>query len=216
MDSLVIDILQKAASIVVGYVFGLFSTALVVGLLMGKDVRKHGSGNLGSTNALRTLGWLAGVLSFVGDIGKAVIYFVVMHFFVFPQMDYSLLILYGGLGLTFGHNFPIYLKFKGGKGIAVLLTIVIAYDWRLGLIPCIVFIFLVLISRFVSLGSLLASAIVFLQMLTQPLFGANLGPHYAECTTIIGLLVVLAWFMHRENIKRLLKGEEKPFKNKKK
>ncbi|MBD9156739.1 MAG: glycerol-3-phosphate acyltransferase, partial [Lachnospiraceae bacterium] len=91
----------RLACVAIGYVFGLFQTGYIYGELKGTDIRQHGSGNAGATNALRTLGWKAGLITLLGDCFKCV--FAV------------LLGMYAALGVILGHNFPFYLKFKGGK-----------------------------------------------------------------------------------------------------
>ena len=101
----------------IGYCIGCIETAYVVGRIWQVDLRQHGSGNLGTTNALRVLGKKAGALVFIGDIMKSVIAFVICR----AIFGSNLAGVYGSVGAVLGHNYPFYLKFKGGKGIAVMI-----------------------------------------------------------------------------------------------
>ena len=110
---------QKIICIVVGYVFGLFQTGFIIGKMHNIDIREHGSGNSGTTNAMRTLGKKYGFLTYFGDALKAV-FAVLLMCFVFRDTaagDMMVIALYTGLGAILGHNFPFYMNFKGGKGL---------------------------------------------------------------------------------------------------
>ena len=103
-----------------GYCFGLFQTGYIYGEKHGVDIRTQGSGNAGTTNTLRVLGWKAGLITFLGDLFKAIFAVLLIRFiFIGKYPDaVKILELYAGFGAVLGHNFPFYLKFKGGKGIA--------------------------------------------------------------------------------------------------
>ena len=103
--------------LVIGYFLGTFQTGYIYGKSKGVDIRQHGSGNSGTTNTLRTLGWKAGAITFAGDLCKAILAVVIAHFlFVNRYPDaVKVLEMYAGFGAVLGHNFPFYLKFKGGK-----------------------------------------------------------------------------------------------------
>ena len=124
--------MERIICLVMGYVFGLFQTGYIYGKVKGIDIRQHGSGNSGSTNALRVMGVRAGALVFMGDFLKTVIpcFLVRILFASRPEYVY-VLILYAGFGVILGHNFPFYLNFKGGKGIAATAGIMFSLDWRL-------------------------------------------------------------------------------------
>ena len=107
--------MERIICILIGYVFGLFQTGYFYGMTKHVDIRKHGSGNAGTTNALRTLGWTAGVITFIGDCLKCVLAVVVVHLLFGQNENIALLSMYAGMGAVLGHNFPFYLKFKGGK-----------------------------------------------------------------------------------------------------
>ena len=124
--------MERLVCLLIGYIFGLFQTGYFYGKTQGVDIRKMGSGNAGSTNALRTMGIKAGMITLLGDCFKCVIAVLVVrgiygqsHADILP-----LLSLYTGFGAVLGHNFPFYLKFKGGKGIAVTAGISQTSDIR--------------------------------------------------------------------------------------
>ena len=112
--------MERLYCIIIGYGFGLFQTAFIYGKMHGIDIREHGSGNAGTTNTLRVLGTKAGLIVLAGDIIKTILAIVVCELLfgkTHPQEVY-LLKLYAAAGAILGHNFPFYLKFRGGKGIA--------------------------------------------------------------------------------------------------
>jgi len=193
-------------AVLIGYAFGLFQTAYIIGRLKGIDIREHGSKNAGTSNANRVLGSKAGAIVFISDILKTVLAFVVASL-IFDEgalfTDYVLPGVYAGLGAVLGHNFPFYLKFKGGKGIACTLAIILMVDWRIALITFATGFILILLFRYTSLASL-----------TMVLMGAVLMfvfRYHWEAVAVSFGLVVMAWFLHHENIKRLLSGTERKF-----
>ena len=118
--------MERLVCLAVGYVCGLLQTGYIVGKMNHIDIRKQGSGNAGTTNALRVIGWKAGILTFFGDVLKCVAA-VVITCLLFRGSDcLPLLAMYAGAGVTLGHNFPFYMNFKGGKGIAVMAGLVAA------------------------------------------------------------------------------------------
>ena len=118
-------ILERVVCLAVGYAFGLIQTGYIVGKINHVDIRKQGSGNAGSTNAVRVMGWKAGAATFAGDVLKCVVAVLLMRYIYRDGACAPLLGIYTGLGVTLGHNFPIYLKFKGGKGMAVMGALVL-------------------------------------------------------------------------------------------
>lgn len=200
--------------ILIGYAFGLFQTGFFIGKLHKIDIRDQGSGNSGSTNALRVLGWQAGLFTFLGDILKCVFAVLLVHHIYQGQVDVLTLGMYAALGVTLGHNYPFYLKFKGGKGIAVMAGIIIITAMFTNLwvffIPLFVFVSAVYLTRFVSLGSLQVSMMFFLLMIMYGALGKFTMPLHSiiELNVVVFILMVLAWVRHAENIKRLAKGEE--------
>ncbi len=210
--------MERIICLLIGYVFGLFQTGYIVGKIKHIDIRKQGSGNAGSTNAVRVMGWKAGIVTFAGDVLKCVAAVLLVRY-IYRDTDMRLLLgLYAGFGATLGHNFPFYLKFKGGKGIAVLAGLVVSTGFMLVPIPLIAFLIAAIFTRYVSLGSLLAATMFFLEIV---LFGVqgdlNLAAkHLPEFYLLAGVIMVLAWVRHKENIKRLLAGKENSFGSKKK
>lgn len=188
--------------LVCGYAFGCISTGYLVGKAYHVDIRKYGSGNAGTTNALRTLGWKAGALTYLGDFIKAIVPILLFRNLIFADVEYAQLLgLYTGLGVVLGHNYPFWLKFKGGKGIAVTSGVMSAFDPILIPIFSVVFVAAVAITRYVSLGSLLLSVIFPIWMLIRYPGDIHM--------LIIGILyAVSAFYTHRANIKRLLNGTE--------
>lgn len=207
-------------SIIVGYAFGLFQTAYIYGKLHGIDIREHGSGNSGTTNALRVLGKKAGLIVFLGDLGKAVVACVLARLvgmYFFPDMMYTLILL-TGFGVVLGHNFPFYMYFKGGKGIAATAGVILGLlDWRIIVICLAAFILCVLITRYVSLGSLIVVTLFFCLFLYLGMTGKLINPvsgmaytnaQLYESYVIVFLFGTLAFYRHKANIVRLAHGEE--------
>ena len=118
--------MERIICLAIGYVCGLLQTGYLVGKMNHVDIRKEGSGNAGSTNALRVLGWKAGAMTFAGDVIKCLAAVLIARYLYRDTQYVPLLAMYAGMGATLGHNFPFYLKFKGGKGIAVLAGLILA------------------------------------------------------------------------------------------
>ena len=203
---------ERIVCILIGYCFGLFQTGYIIGRLKGIDIRTQGSGNAGTTNAIRTLGKKYGILTFAGDFFKCVLA-VLVTWLIFRDSDvWKLLLIYTAAGVVLGHDFPFYLRFRGGKGIAVTAGMIVAFlDWRLMIISFLCFLIPLLLSHTVSLGSLvlypgfLAGMIVFGQLgsygLSQPVL--------TEMYLVTAALAVLAYWRHRGNIARLASGKER-------
>lgn len=209
--------MERVICLVIGYVFGLLQTGYLVGKMHHMDIRKYGSGNAGSTNALRVMGWKAGAMTFAGDCLKCVLAaaLVTLIFRNKSPEILPLLRLYAGVGATLGHNFPFYMKFKGGKGIAVLAGLIISTSWWMTIIELIIFVTIVALTRYISLGSLIVSMLfLMLVMVNGQLGGFGVAQGCLnEMYVLAAFLMVLAWIRHRANIGRLLKGEENKFGN---
>ncbi len=124
--------MERILCLAMGYAFGLIQTGYFYGKLHSVDLHKYGSGNVGTTNALRVLGWKAGLIVFLGDFLKTVIPCMLVRFVLFqdrPEMTYVLM-LYTAFGVILGHNYPFYMGFKGGKGIAATAGLIFSMDWR--------------------------------------------------------------------------------------
>lgn len=200
---------MTAASLILlllGYLLGCLNGSVMVShFIIKDDVRQHGSGNAGLTNFYRTYGarYALGVILF--DMGKTVLACVIGGVaFRYLFADWTLGVLVGGLGCELGHMFPVFFGFKGGKGILSGGTLVWLLDWRMGLIAWGLFALLWLVTRYVSLGSVAAA--VSMPVSTWFLFGGSVL--YTLLAVFIAALVV---WCHRENIRRLLQGEERKF-----
>lgn len=199
--------------LLIGYVFGLFQTAYIYGKLHGIDIREHGSGNAGTTNTLRVLGRKSGIIVLIGDVLKCILAVVVTGLLFdasHPDMIY-LLKLYAGAGAILGHNFPFYLHFKGGKGIAATAGMILAFHWYMIPIEIVVFFGTFFLTHYVSLGSLLVYVALMIMLVVMGQTGVFAMPQpYLTEMYILGLLLtVMAFVKHRQNIVRLLHGEER-------
>ncbi|MDR1017127.1 MAG: glycerol-3-phosphate 1-O-acyltransferase PlsY [Lachnospiraceae bacterium] len=207
--------MDRVLCLVIGYAFGLIQTGYIYGKLHNVDIRKAGSGNAGSTNALRTMGLKAGVTTLLGDILKTVLAIVVAHLifnmFIKNPMPYELISLYTGLGVVLGHNFPFYLHFKGGKGIAATGGVILATLDPISILICgIIFIGTVALTRYVSLGSILLVITYLIITIVKGICGnldINSG-HMIEYYIVVCVFVGLALFRHRGNINRLIHHKE--------
>jgi glycerol-3-phosphate acyltransferase PlsY len=186
MDFLVIGI----ASYLMGSIpFGLILTKL----LLNKDIREIGSGNIGATNALRTGNKLIGYSTLLLDIAKAIIPVICVKFY-YPELIYI-----ASLCTFLGHVFPIWLKFKGGKGVATYVGILFSINIILGLVFVASWVFIFLLSRYSSLSSIIASILV-------PIYILITGQ--INDAIFFAIMFILIFFTHRENIKRLKNKEE--------
>lgn len=218
--------LIKISVLLLGYLAGALIQA---GYWMGKfnkiDIREYGSGNAGTTNVMRTLGKKAGIITYLLDAFKAVLADLVIHFAIVPHTDIPemLLFLYCGLGIVLGHNFPFYLKFKGGKGIAASSGVVISlmffpkYCFMFTVLGIGIFALVALTTKYVSLASLIGMAMLFVEFLVWGMLGwlPLSGTSRVEGTVIVFLLAALAFIRHRSNIVRLVNGTERKIGEKK-
>lgn len=212
--------MERLICLGIGYVFGLFQTGYIYGKMNGVDIRKLGSGNAGTTNALRTMGAKAGVITLIGDCFKCILAVALVRM-IFAESGADMLplfSLYAGVGAVLGHNYPFYLRFKGGKGIAATFGLVIATDIKMALICAVVFLTIVAITRYVSVGSLVLAVTFLLQLIVAGQMGRFALPQNLlfEMYGLGILFVVSAIFQHRANIKRLREGTENKFSIKKK
>jgi acyl phosphate:glycerol-3-phosphate acyltransferase len=195
-------ILKIILCLLFGYLMGCFSTAYFVGKVNKVDIRKYGSGNMGTTNALRTLGAKAGAITLIGDVIKAVIAILLVKFIFFPDHEnLDLLSIYTGLGVVIGHNYPFWLKFKGGKGMAATGGVMASLDPLIIPIGLPMFVLAILITKYVSVGSLVISVLF-------PIWIAIRHPGDLHMLIIALLFMALAFIKHRGNIQRILNGTE--------
>lgn len=200
--------------IIIGYCFGLFQTAYIYGKMNGIDIRTVGSGNAGTTNALRVLGKKAGLIVFLGDVAKTVAAVIVVRLLFgasYPDSIYMLM-LYTAAGVILGHNYPFYLGFKGGKGIAATAGLIAALGPWFILVEGLVFIIVFTTTHYVSLGSLLVYVALMIHLV---LFGQNgllpgmTQPALNEMYLVALFLMIMAFWRHRTNIKKLFEGTER-------
>lgn len=206
-----INNMERIICLLAGYLFGLIQTGYLYGKAHKIDIRNHGSGNSGTTNALRVMGAKAGAVVFFGDFLKSLLPCLLVRviFKDKPEMVY-LLMMYTGLGVILGHNYPFYLKFKGGKGIAATAGLIVATDLRMTLLCFVAFLSIVIITRYVSLGSLVVAVILFTWLAAFAALGAygiDQGLLF-EFYIITALISGLAFWRHRANIGRLVRGTE--------
>lgn len=203
----------RVLCVIIGYFFGCFQTAFFYGKLKGIDIREHGSGNAGTTNTLRVLGTKAGLIVFAGDMLKSILAALLVKALFgssYPEIK-TLLVLYAGVGCVLGHNFPFYMKFKGGKGIATTGGLMIALHWLYIPFGLLLFFGNFVITHLVSLGSLLLYLGFFIQTVIMGghgIFGMSKG-NLIEMYVIVFLLMCMAFWKHRANIKRLVQGNER-------
>lgn len=202
-------VLSFIGLIILGYLIGSIPVGFILGkLARGIDIREHGSGNIGMTNVMRILGVKAGVFVFFADIAKgaaavALAWAILAYspnMVVWGQVA-------GGAAAIVGHSWPIYIGFKGGRGIATGFGAVLVLSWPVGLIAFTVFLLVVGLSRYVSLGSILGALTMLLAMIPFVVLDVWSFGHFAYI--VFGLVVVpIVIFRHRDNIRRLLSGTE--------
>ena len=219
-------ILARILCLAGGYLCGLLQTSYIYGRLNGIDIREYGSGNAGTTNALRVLGKKAGLVVFLGDVFKAIIAAVIVRLImkgIYPNETY-MFIAYAGFGVVLGHNFPFYLKFKGGKGIAATAGVVLGFLDPVIILTCLViFTVAVAITRYVSLGSILmvttfATMYTIFAVSGKYSFDLNVAASkecMLESVIVVIVMALMAIYRHKANIKRLINHEENKLGSKK-
>ena len=201
-----LDILKIFTALAFGYLLGSLNTAVIVGKLYGKDIRNHGSKSAGLTNTLRVLGKSAAVLVLAGDISKGVIScFVGSRLGVYVHSGESTdcaSLLAAGAGAVLGHNWPLYFKFKGGKGALTAAAVLFMIDWVAALTCLGVFAIVAASTRYVSLGTMCAT-VFFVIISLMPNFEHTVYFYIFSC--FMSFIII---FKHRENIQRLISGTE--------
>lgn len=205
--------------LILSYLLGSIPFGLIIGKLTGKDLRKHGSGNIGSTNAVRTLGYGLGAVSAICDILKGAIIIILIYILEACGVWYNPIVINGeslyalyGLCAVVGHCFPIYIKFKGGKAVATSLGVLIVTVPFSALIAVLIFAAVVLITGYVSLSSSIATLGAVISSFI--LYGFIIQNNIFSCIIIL-LFAILIFIKHIPNYKRLIEGNEHCFKKKK-
>ncbi len=180
-----------------GYILGSIPFGLFIGRLKGVDIRKEGSGNIGATNVQRTLGWLPATFSFLLDFVKGFVPVILAIIFGLDIWQAAAI----GAAVVAGHCWSVFLLFKGGKGISTTFAVVVALDWRIGLGCLVLWLIILLLSRYVSLASIIAASVMpfgfLIVTFNLPLFG------------ILVIIAAIAIIKHSENMKRLAAGNER-------
>lgn len=192
--------------IAVSYLIGSIPFGVIIGrVFKGVDIRDSGSGNIGAANAIRTLGVVPGIIVLLLDIAKG-FFAVYISTHLMPKEYVLLMNVAAGLTAIIGHNYSVFLKFKGGKGIATSFGVFLALSWQIALICLATYIIMVFITRYSSVGSLSGTLAmpVSMYLFHQPV----------EYFWFSVIAAIFAFYKHKENIKRLLKGEEAKMFNK--
>ena len=209
-------------SAIISYLLGSLNFGIIISKSLSKDdVRSHGSGNAGSTNMLRNYGKKHAVMTIIGDMLKVAVAIFISFVIVRKMGNISLaenggaLILgidarmftksFAGLFCVLGHIFPCFFGFKGGKGVATSLGVVLMLDWKVGLIVAVVAIAVMAVTRYVSLGSILGGAMYIVIEIVKMIVTKSVDVIQLVCVVIIGGLLIAR---HHANIKRLLNGTE--------
>lgn len=199
----------RIISLLIGYVLGLIQSGYIVGRLYKLDIREHGSKNPGATNALRVLGKKAGAMVFLGDFLKSLIPCLAISYIFRDNIDLKyVLLLYMGLGVVLGHNYPFYLGFKGGKGVASTAGILTALDIRIALILLLIFIAVTVATKYISLASIFVMlGFIIISFFYSGFIG--LSPSFSIEFRILCIVIsLLSIWRHRSNIIRLINGKE--------
>ena len=199
--------IESVIMAIIAYLIGSINFSVILSKKMaGFDVREKGSGNAGTTNMLRSVGKKAAAITLVLDILKGVLAILIAMAIgrIFENSNGALLVQVAGVAVILGHTFPIFFKFKGGKGVATSLGVLIMSNWQIGLI-CLVFaLILIALTQMVSVGSI-AAAILY-PVLTLFIPQNYIVPgNYLIYSIVLAVIIV---FNHRENVKRLLSGTE--------
>ena len=200
------DILKTLAALVAGYLLGSLNTSVIVGKAYGKDIREHGSQSGGLTNTLRVLGKTAAALVLAGDIAKGVAACLIgMALGVYAHSGGASVCvseLAAGAGAVVGHNWPVYFRFRGGKGMLTAAAVMLVVSWPMTLISLAVFVGIAAATRYVSLATICA-AVFFVGLSFVPAFGATI--YFQVFAAALAVIIVIK---HRANISRLKSGTE--------
>ncbi len=217
-------ILFRIIALLIGYCFGLAEAGYILGKIKHVDLKKYGSGNYGATNASRVMGLSMGLLTLLLDTAKPVLAFLLCRLIFMGVSDpdaYLLICLYAVIGAILGHIYPFYLHFKGGKGVASLLGLVLVFvfglhhastAWPVLIVPMVLFLLCVAVTRYVSLGSVSAVLVLVLMMLISGendrlVFAAG-SSYLKEWYVLFVIVAVIIIAKHAPNIRRLIRGTE--------
>jgi len=196
------SILNLILAIVIGYLSGCIQSSYLLGKIFKKiDIRKFGTTNAGTSNAILVLGWKYGVIVCLLDILKGTLAIILVKYFLGNTNEINLVMYICGASVILGHTFPFYMKFKGGKGTASLIGMLLAIDWRMALIGLLSLVIVTLISNYIAIGTL---ALLLSFFICTMAFRFGVGP------IIISIfLSLLSVYKHSPNIKRIYNNEER-------
>jgi acyl phosphate:glycerol-3-phosphate acyltransferase len=186
--------------ILLSYLLGSLPVGVLLAKLRGRDPRTIGSGNIGATNVMRAAGKTAGIVTLLGDALKGFLPVWLAIRFGFPES----VVAAAGFAAFLGHLFPLYLRFKGGKGVATALGIFVAFNYLAVLIDIVIFVVLLLRWRYVSLGSLVCAVLIPFMLLILKTPTPTPAPYIILCA----IMIIPIFIKHKENIRRLLAGTE--------
>jgi glycerol-3-phosphate acyltransferase PlsY len=184
--------------LIIAFFLGSIPFGIIVAKIKGVDLKKVGSGNIGATNVLRSLGKWPAVLTLLGDILKGTIAVAIGRFLGAGPVYEGLI----GLSAILGHNFSIFLGFRGGKGVATSFGVLFIYTPQVAIITVIMWIIIVVLTKYSSLGAIVSFGLL-------PVNVAVFDPHYREKLFIIVLITILILMRHNDNVRRLIKGTER-------
>ena len=204
---------------VVAYLIGSINSSILISkAVMGKDIRESGSGNAGATNMLRTMGKKYAIITLVIDILKGVVA-LLLAMLAIKFGAYAVSMYIAGVAVVVGHNFPVFFGFKGGKGVATSLGVILLLDWKIGLITLVIALAIMAVSKYVSLASMcmmvgfFVEFVVFTELdMLKPIAGSE---YTIETYILVFFMAALAVFKHRSNIVRLVNGTERKIGQKK-
>ncbi|HAN10239.1 MAG TPA: acyl-phosphate glycerol 3-phosphate acyltransferase [Clostridiales bacterium] len=189
------------SGLLIGYLFGCFVTGYIVGKFIKKtDIRDFGSGNAGMTNTIRVLGWKAGFVTLLGDFFKSVFAILLAKYLFANAVDDRIIVVFTAAGVILGHNWPVFLNFRGGKGVASIFGVLAVMNFWIALMSGVFILTIMATTRYVSLASILTSILI-------PILFVVLDKNepYIVFTVILAVITV---YKHKDNVKRLLAGKE--------
>ena len=195
------NLIHGASSLLIGYFFGCFQTSYFISrLIIKKDIREMGSGNAGASNITSELGWKYGIITGVLDVLKAFIptYLIV---FIFPNTNHEInMMALAGTGAVLGHIYPFFLDFRGGKGVACYIGMLLAINWQIGVAVIIGLILITIVTDYVSVGSI--SLYIIIPVLA---YTSGTNPIVIRCAVV---LLIVGMIKHWVNIQRIMNGTE--------
>lgn len=199
------ELIYTIAVGIVSYLIGSINSSILISkAVMGKDIRESGSGNAGATNMLRTMGKKYAIITLIIDILKGVVALLLAKLAI-RFGAYAVSTYIAGVAVVIGHNFPVFFGFKGGKGVATSLGVILLLDWKIGLITLIIALAIMAVSKYVSLGSIMAALVFVIIQTVVMIVTDNFDITRFLCVLILGGLLIIR---HRANIVRLLNGSE--------